>query len=1084
MALPNEHQLKFNTYKSAKTLMETIEKRSSSTNQNIQNVAFVSSNITSSTNEAVKTAHGISAANSKNNDSTLPNVDSLRLECRGRWKMLIMRAKEYFSRVRKESKVEYMAPKNQDSRNRETTRRTVPVKETTSNVLVSHAGVDLGYDSQVFDSQVFDSQMNDKYKSGKRYHDVPPPYTRNLMPPKPDLVLAEKDEYVFSESVTSVPAIVTSEVKTTESKPKFVSEPLIEDWISDNENENEIEFKSRQRKPSNAKVKFVKSIVHLIHLEESIKKVGILRKCNSLEKTSPKLKGNLQQDLKDKWAIVVDLGHMTQANKSILQIMMKINGGFSALEVIPKDGKILGKGICKIELNKEMNQFCEMKGIKREFSVARTPQQSRVAERKNRTLIEAARTMLADSKLPTTFWAEAVNTACYVQNRILVIKPHNKTPYELFHGRTPSLSFMRPFGYAVIILNTLDHLGKFDGKADEGFFVGYSVNSKAFRVFNSRTRIVEETLHITFLENKPNVAGSRPTWLFYIDTLTKSMNYKPVIAENQSNGPKNTKDYAGKKVTEVPKIETGVSSKEDDKDDQDLRNEFESLNGENDVNNTNNINTVSSTVNTTSIKDNVVDENIVYGCADDPNIPNLEEIVYSDDNEDNDAEIDMNNLNTFMPVSPIPTTRLYKDHPLEQIIGDIHSALQTRRMTKSVTEHAEPKKTLVDLPYGKRAIGTKWVYRNKKDKRGIVIKDKARLVTQGYTQEERIYYDEVFAPVSRIEAIRLLLAYASYKDFVVYQMYVKSTFLYGNIKEKVYSYQPLGFKDPEFLDRVYKVENALYGLHQAPRAWYETLSTYLLENGFQRGTVDKTLFIKKVKGDILLVQVYVDDIIFGSTKKVMHKEDGIFISQDKFQVTPKVSHLHARKRILRYLKGQPKLGLWYPKDSPFDLEAYTDSDYVGASLDRKSTTGVAYLDKSTENADFDEIVDILNANPIRYALTIFNSLADISPLDFTESGDSTSIILDPPPFTPFEGSEMLLEEEIEEFLENNEFLNMDLNEDFNDEEGDFKKQINNVESVKTSIEEPPDLELKDLPSHLEYAFLEKDKNYQHNFKGC
>ncbi|GJS11413.1 putative ribonuclease H-like domain-containing protein [Tanacetum coccineum] len=158
--------------------------------------------------------------------------------------------------------------------------------------------------------------------------------------------------------------------------------------------------------------------------------------------------------------------------------------------------------------NKEMNQFCEMKGIKREFSVARTPQQNGVAERKNRTLIEAARTMLADSKLPTTFWAEAVNTACYVQNRVLVIKPHNKTPYELFNGRPPIISFMRPFGCPVTILNTLDHLGKFDGKADEGFFVGYSVNSKAFRVFNSRTRIVEETLHITFLENKPNVAGS------------------------------------------------------------------------------------------------------------------------------------------------------------------------------------------------------------------------------------------------------------------------------------------------------------------------------------------------------------------------------------------------------------------------------------------------------------------------------------------------------------------------------------------------------------------------------------------------
>ncbi|GJR93648.1 putative ribonuclease H-like domain-containing protein [Tanacetum coccineum] len=191
--------------------------------------------------------------------------------------------------------------------------------------------------------------------------------------------------------------------------------------------------------------------------------------------------------------------------------------------------------------NRIMNEFCEMKGIRREFSVARTPQQNGVAERKNRTLIEAARTMLADSKLPTTFWAEAVNTACYVQNRVLVIKPHNKTPYELFLGRKPALNFMRPFGCPVTILNTLDHLGKFDGKSDDGFFVGYSINSKAFRVFNTRTRFVEENLHINFLENKPNVAGTGPNWMFDIDTLTMSMNYQPVFAGNQTNGNAGTK---------------------------------------------------------------------------------------------------------------------------------------------------------------------------------------------------------------------------------------------------------------------------------------------------------------------------------------------------------------------------------------------------------------------------------------------------------------------------------------------------------------------------------------------------------------
>nr|GEX64014.1 ribonuclease H-like domain-containing protein [Tanacetum cinerariifolium] len=188
-----------------------------------------------------------------------------------------------------------------------------------------------------------------------------------------------------------------------------------------------------------------------------------------------------------------------------------------------------------------MNQFCEMKGIMRQFSVARTHQQNKVAERRNRTIIEAARTMLDDSKLPTTFCTEAVNSACYVQNRVLVVEPHNKTPYVLFHSRTPNLSFMRPFGCPVTILNTKDHLGKFGGNADEGFFVRYSLNSKAFRVFNNRTTIMEENLHIKFSESTPNVVGSGPDWLFCIDALTKTMNNEPIVAGTQSNGFAGTK---------------------------------------------------------------------------------------------------------------------------------------------------------------------------------------------------------------------------------------------------------------------------------------------------------------------------------------------------------------------------------------------------------------------------------------------------------------------------------------------------------------------------------------------------------------
>ncbi|GJU13683.1 putative ribonuclease H-like domain-containing protein [Tanacetum coccineum] len=192
--------------------------------------------------------------------------------------------------------------------------------------------------------------------------------------------------------------------------------------------------------------------------------------------------------------------------------------------------------------NHAMNEFCAKKGIKREFSMARTPQQNGVAERKNRTLIEAARTMLADSLLPIPFWAEAVNTACYVLNRVLVTKPQNKTPYELLIGNSPSISFMRPFGCPLTILNTLDSLGKFDGKSDEGYLLGYSTSSKAFRVYNKRTKRVEENLHINFLEDQPNVTGTGPNWMFDLDFLTNSMNYIPVSVENQVNMDEGTQD--------------------------------------------------------------------------------------------------------------------------------------------------------------------------------------------------------------------------------------------------------------------------------------------------------------------------------------------------------------------------------------------------------------------------------------------------------------------------------------------------------------------------------------------------------------
>ncbi|GJX12361.1 ribonuclease H-like domain-containing protein [Tanacetum coccineum] len=752
--------------------------------------------------------------------------------------------------------------------------------------------------------------------------------------------------------------------------------------------------------------------------------------------------------------------------------------------------------------NRDMLEFCGNKGIKQEYSTARTPQQNGVAERMNRTLIKAARTMLADSLLPTTFWAEAVSTACYILNRVRVTKPQNKTPYELLFGHKPVISYIRPFGCHVTILDTLSVLGKFDGISDEGFLVGYSLNSKAYRVYNLVTKRVEVNLHVNFLEEKPNVKGvgagispnsnenaseeeNEDTELLVVSTSAT------ISADNArtKNSPTNSKKEIDATISNNTEDIPNIQSFKRDLDALALKHlgpipahnatpTFSVKSGNEPVN--------SGELNLTQQAD-----------PKDSDMPELEIFhhpetgLFDDASYDDEGVItDFNSLPTEIEVSPTPTLRIHNIHLKSQILGDPKSAVQTRSKVQKTGAHAlysyiqkqqrinhkdqqhylfacflsqeEPRKisdalldynwvqamqeellqfklqqvwVLVDLPHGMKVIGTKWVYRNKRDERGVVVRNKARLVAQGYKQEEGIDYDEVFSPVARIEAIRLFLAFASFLGFIVYQMDVKSAFLYGTIDEEVYVSQPPGFVDPDHPHKVYKVVKALYGLHQAPRAWYATLLTFLEKHGYKRGTINKTLFIKRDKKDIMLVQVYVDDIIFGTTKKswcddfealmksrfqmssmgeltfflglqVKQNKEGIFISQDKyvaeilkkfdlvsvktaitpmetkmaltkdeeavdvdvhsyrsmigslmyltasrpdimfavctcshFQVTPKVSHLKAVKRIFKYLKGKPNLGLWYPRESLFHLEAFSDSDYGGPNLDRKSTTG-------------------------------------------------------------------------------------------------------------------------------------------------
>ncbi|KAI3703962.1 hypothetical protein L1987_74161 [Smallanthus sonchifolius] len=436
------------------------------------------------------------------------------------------------------------------------------------------------------------------------------------------------------------------------------------------------------------------------------------------------------------------------------------------------------------------------------------------------------------------------------------------------------------------------------------------------------------------------------------------------------------------------------------------------------------------------------------------------------------------NLDEYLEEDEIPQLRIHKNHPTDNIIGPLNVGVRTQSacdalensMFSCFISQVEPKNiksallenswveamqeelqqfsklnvwNLVDLPTNKVPIGTRWVFRNKKDEGGIVVRNKARLVVQGFYQEEGIDFEEVFAPVARLEAIKMFLAYAAYMDFTVHQMDIKSTFLYGKVQEEVYVKQPPGFIDPNFPDRVYKLDKALYGLHQAARAWYETLSKQLLENGFTRGAIDQTLFKRKDGNDTILFEMSsMGEMEFFLGLQVDQSELGILIYQEKyvkeilakfkmadshpvktpvevrhclspdldgesvdqhlyrymigslmyltasrpdimftvclcarFQANPKLSHLSAVKRILRYSMYKPKLGIWYPKNDLFDLVAYSDSVYGGCNLDRKSTSGgyqflgnslVSWQCKKQSTAEAEYIAAALCCSQVRW----------------------------------------------------------------------------------------------------------------------
>nr|KAJ0218253.1 hypothetical protein LSAT_V11C300155830 [Lactuca sativa] len=414
----------------------------------------------------------------------------------------------------------------------------------------------------------------------------------------------------------------------------------------------------------------------------------------------------------------------------------------------------------------------------------------------------------------------------------------------MLKDRKPDVSFFHVFGCICYILNQRDPRSKFEPKADKGIFVGYSFISKAFRVFHVNRQCVEESIHVKFDDES------------YTD---EKVTHSPSIFQELISCP----------FDEAPFAEDKIDSSES-------------------------IIPVPCSLN----------QDIAATSADDS--LGADETLEAEDSPETD------NVSVSIPPESASVIE-HRDHPINRIIGNIHDGVRTRSSVlnnfcmyvnfvsmilpdkvhttlqdadwiKAMQEELNEFKrhnvwTLVPRPSGKSITGTRWVYCNKVDKDGIITRNKARLVAQGFTQIESIDYGETFAPVARIEAIRLFLAYASYMNFIVYQMDVKTAFLHGVLEEEVFLNQPPGFVDKDHPDYVYWLDKAVYGLKQAPRAWYETLTSYLVENGYRRGAIDNTLFIKNKGSDMVLVQIYVDDIIFGSPNETLSKEFAEIMSQ-------------------------------------------------------------------------------------------------------------------------------------------------------------------------------------------------------------
>nr|GEU58882.1 hypothetical protein [Tanacetum cinerariifolium] len=542
--------------------------------------------------------------------------------------------------------------------------------------------------------------------------------------------------------------------------------------------------------------------------------------------------------------------------------------------------------------NHVLKEYFDSVGITHKTSATKTPQQNGVVERRNRTLVEAARTMLIFSHAPLFLWAEAIAIACYTQNRSIIHQRFNKTPYELIQGRKQGISYIYGFGALCYPKNDREDIGKLGAKGNIGFFIGYSANSVAYRVYNRRTKKIIETMNVMFDELSAMAFeqnSSRPGLQSMTSGQISSeleLTYAPSTITPQRPSERDLdilfeplhNEYLGGRPSEVPRT-IPISPMI-----QNLQAPTASMNR--------------TPLPTASAADNVPNAVFEGDLFVNPfATPSTESVVSST------PSVDPSNMHTFY--QPYPHDYQWtKDLPLEQVIGEPSRPVLTRNqlktdgdmciyaLTVSIIEPKSVKKALTDLawiesmqeelhqfirldvwelvpsPDGIKPLTLKWLFKNKHDEENTVIRNKTRLVVRGYRKEEGIDFEESFAPVARMEAIRIFLAYDAYKGFTVYQMDVKTAFLHGSLKEDVYVYQPEGFIDADHPSHVCKLKKVLYGLKQASRAWYDELSTFLLQSGFSKGTIDLTLFTRRFDDDIFVVSMLTNPPVVNQSKYV------------------------------------------------------------------------------------------------------------------------------------------------------------------------------------------------------------------------